>query len=141
MHRHTGRGSPAIRAEKGWRGRRELAPRCSATQLAARRHDPGQTRRVLNHLNHTHHTQRTTHNTQHTTQHTPHHTPHHTTPRSVPFRSVLKGIKLHAFEYRWQAVVRLGPTGPVTSLEPWINWIPPDLHGFFYVGYGHFSSS
>ena len=44
--------TPAIRAEKGWRGRRELAPRCSATQLAARRHDPGQTRRVLNHLNH-----------------------------------------------------------------------------------------
>ena len=48
--------TPAIRAGKGWRGRRELAPRCSATQLAARRHDPGQTRRVLNHLNHTHHT-------------------------------------------------------------------------------------
>ena len=29
--------TPAIRAEKGWRGRRELAPRCSATLLAARR--------------------------------------------------------------------------------------------------------
>ena len=28
-------GSPAIRAGKGWRGRRELAPRCSATQLGA----------------------------------------------------------------------------------------------------------
>ena len=27
--------SPAIRAGKGWRGRRELAPRCSATQLSA----------------------------------------------------------------------------------------------------------
>ena len=27
--------SPAIRAGKGWRGRRELAPRCSATQLGA----------------------------------------------------------------------------------------------------------
>ena len=27
--------TPAIRAEEGWRGRRELAPRCSATQLAA----------------------------------------------------------------------------------------------------------
>ena len=40
--------TPAIKAGKGWRGRRELAPRCSATQLAARRHDPGQTRRVLN---------------------------------------------------------------------------------------------
>ena len=39
----------------GWRGRRELPPRCSATQLAALRRDPGQTRRVLNHLNHQHH--------------------------------------------------------------------------------------
>ena len=32
----TGRGpglTPAIRAEKGWRGRRELAPRRSATQI------------------------------------------------------------------------------------------------------------
>ena len=48
--------TPAIRAGKGLRGRRELAPRCSVTQLAARRHDPGQTRRVLNHLNHTHYT-------------------------------------------------------------------------------------
>ena len=48
--------TPAIRAGKGWRGRRELAPRCSATQLVARRHDPGQTRRVLNDSYHTHHT-------------------------------------------------------------------------------------
>ena len=32
-----GQGSPAIRAGKGWRGRRELAPRCSATQLGAPR--------------------------------------------------------------------------------------------------------
>ena len=47
--------TPAIRAGKGWRGRRELAPRCSATQVAARRHDPGQTRRVLNSLKHNHH--------------------------------------------------------------------------------------
>ena len=45
--------------------------------------------------------------------------------------NVLKGIKLRGFsesrisalEYRWQAVVRLGPTGPVTSLEPWTHWI------------------
>ena len=43
--------------------------------------------------------------------------------------NVLKGIKLRDFsesriavlEYRWQAVVRLGPTGPVTSLEPWTH--------------------
>ena len=53
--------------------------------------------------------------------------------------NVLKGIKLHGFSearvtalwYRWRAVVRMGPTGPVTSFEPWTHWIPPDLHGFY----------
>ena len=53
--------------------------------------------------------------------------------------TVLKGIKRHGFsearvaalEHRWRAVVRLGPTGPVTSFEPWSSWIPPDLHGFY----------
>ena len=35
VHRYTARGSPATKAGKGWRGRRELAPRCSATQLGA----------------------------------------------------------------------------------------------------------
>ena len=35
VHRYTARVAPAIRAVKGWRGRRELAPRCSATQLGA----------------------------------------------------------------------------------------------------------
>ena len=35
VHRYTARGSPAIRAGTGWRGHRELAPRCSATQLGA----------------------------------------------------------------------------------------------------------
>ena len=35
VHWYTARGSPAIRAGKGWRGRRELAPRCSATQKGA----------------------------------------------------------------------------------------------------------
>ena len=44
--------SPAIRVGKGWRGRRELAPRCSATQLGALRHLAGQTPLRLNHLNH-----------------------------------------------------------------------------------------
>ena len=73
--------TPAIRAEKGWRGRRELAPRCSATQLAARRHAPGQTRRVLNlpyqtHHTHTTHNTHNTHNTTHNTQHTTHNTDH-----------------------------------------------------------------
>ena len=33
VHRYTARGSPTIRAGKGWRGRRELAPRCSATRI------------------------------------------------------------------------------------------------------------
>ena len=53
--------------------------------------------------------------------------------------NVLKGIKQHGFsearvaalEHRWRAVVRLGPTGPVTSFEPWSSWIPPDLRGFY----------
>ena len=71
-----GPGSPTIRVGKGWRGRRELAPRCSATQLGAFRNEPGQTRRCLQlFVPHTHHTPHTTH-TIHTTQNT-HHT-HHT---------------------------------------------------------------
>ena len=53
--------------------------------------------------------------------------------------NVLKGIKHHGFseakvvalEHRWRAVVRLGPTGLVTSFDPWTHWIPPDLHGFY----------
>ena len=52
--------------------------------------------------------------------------------------NVLKGVKLHGFSeariaasgHRWRAVVRLRPTGPVTSFDPWTHWIPPDLHGF-----------
>ena len=38
VHRYTARGSPAIRVGKGWRGRRELAPRCSATRIRCIRH-------------------------------------------------------------------------------------------------------
>ena len=53
--------------------------------------------------------------------------------------NVLRGIRLHGFSdagvdalwNRWHAVVRLGPTGPVTSFDPWTHWIPPDLHGFY----------
>ena len=53
--------------------------------------------------------------------------------------NVLKGIRKHGFtearvsalEQRWSAVVRLGPTGPIPSFEPWTSWIPPDLHGFY----------
>ena len=47
VHGYTAWLTPATRAVKGWRGRRELAPRRSATQLAARKHEPGQTRRCL----------------------------------------------------------------------------------------------
>ena len=69
--------TPAIRAGKGWRGRRELAPRCSATQLAACRHDPDR-HGVFSMTRTTH----TTHNTQHTTHtqhtHNTHNTPHTT---------------------------------------------------------------
>ena len=25
----------------------------------------------------------------------------------------------------------MGPTGPITSFEPWTHWIPPDLHGWY----------
>ena len=34
VHRYTVRGAPDIRAGKGWRGRRELAPRFSATRIS-----------------------------------------------------------------------------------------------------------
>ena len=32
---------------------------------------------------------------------------------------------------RWAAVCRQGPTGPVLTLDPWRDWLPPDLHGFY----------
>ena len=41
----------------GWRGRRELAPRCSATQLGALRRLAGQTPLWLNDSYHHHHHQ------------------------------------------------------------------------------------
>ena len=52
---------------------------------------------------------------------------------------VLKGIHKNGFStarwqalvLRWAAVCRQGPTGPVTSLDPWADWLPPDLHGFY----------
>ena len=52
---------------------------------------------------------------------------------------VLKGIRNHGFSNaRWQtlmlwwsAVCRQGPTGPIHTLEPWKDWLPPDLHGFY----------
>ena len=55
---------------------------------------------------------------------------------------VLKGIKKDGFSTaRWQAlmlkwasVCRQGPTGPVLTLAPWKDWLPPDLH-VFLLGY------
>ena len=32
---------------------------------------------------------------------------------------------------RWGAVCRHGPCGPIASLQPWEDWVPPDLHGFY----------
>ena len=31
----------------------------------------------------------------------------------------------------WGAVCRHGPCGPISSLHPWDEWFPPDLHGFY----------
>ena len=52
---------------------------------------------------------------------------------------VLKGIRMHAFTQTrwdallryWNAVCRHGPCGLVCSLDPWNEWVPFDLHGFF----------
>ena len=51
---------------------------------------------------------------------------------------VLQGIwnkgftqsRWEAFLRFWVAVCRHGPCGPISSLHPWENWVPPDLHGF-----------
>ena len=37
----------------------------------------------------------------------------------------------HTLLRYWEAVCRHGPCGPISSLRPWDDWIPPDLHGFF----------
>ena len=52
---------------------------------------------------------------------------------------VLKGIRDRGFtQFRWDALVRYwegvcrhGPCGPISTLHPWDNWLPPDLHGFY----------
>ena len=52
---------------------------------------------------------------------------------------VLKGIGSKGFTQSWwgalfgywDAVCRYGPRGPISSLHPWDNWTPPDLHGFY----------
>ena len=58
-------------------------------------------------------------------------------PKSVA--DVLKGIRSRGFTQSrwdallgyWGAVCRHGPCGPISSLRPWDDWLPPDLHGFF----------
>ena len=53
---------------------------------------------------------------------------------------VLKGIRskgIHSVSVGrslvrcWGAVCRHGPCGPISSLHPWDDWLPPDLHGFY----------
>ena len=52
---------------------------------------------------------------------------------------VLKGIRSKEFtQSRWDALLRYwgavcrhAPCGPISSLHPKDNWIPPDLHGFY----------
>ena len=52
---------------------------------------------------------------------------------------VLKGVRSKGFTHSrwdallryWGAVCRHGPCGPISSLHPWDNWVPPDLHGFY----------
>ena len=52
---------------------------------------------------------------------------------------VLKGMRSKGFTQSrwdallmgWGAVCRHGPCGPVSSLHPWDDWVPPDLHGFY----------
>ena len=52
---------------------------------------------------------------------------------------VLKGIRSRGFTQSrsdallgyWEAVCRHGPCGPISSLDPWDRWIPPDVHGFY----------
>ena len=56
---------------------------------------------------------------------------------------VLKGIRSKGFTQSrwdallryWGAVCRRGPCGPISSLHPWENWVPPDLHGFYRWGF------
>ena len=52
---------------------------------------------------------------------------------------VLNSIRQHGFSQgrwdallgRWKAVCCQVPCGPLRSLEPWVRWVPPDVHGFY----------
>ena len=56
---------------------------------------------------------------------------------------VLKGIRSKGFtQSRWDALVRYwgavcrhGPCGPISSLHPWDDWLPPDFAWFFISGF------
>ena len=73
--------SPAIGAGKGWRGRRELAPRCSATRIRCNRDGVIDRDRSLTSCPHHHHAppRTTTHHHARTT-HAPRTTTHHRAP-------------------------------------------------------------
>ena len=40
-------------------------------------------------------------------------------------------LRWQALMLRWAAVCTQGPAGPVISFDPWRDWLPPDLHGFY----------
>ena len=45
---------------------------------------------------------------------------------------VLEGIRNKGFtQSRFSALLGYGSCGPISSLRPWDDWIPPDLHGFY----------
>ena len=56
---------------------------------------------------------------------------------------VLKGIRSKGFTQSrcgvllryWGAACHHGPCGPISSLHPWDNWVPPDFHGFYKWGF------
>ena len=51
---------------------------------------------------------------------------------------MLEGIRdKDSARSRWNATAcRRGPCGPISSLDPWDRWIPPDLHGFYKSVFG-----
>ena len=47
------------------------------------------------------------------------------------FKDGFSTARWQALTLRWAAVRKQGRAGPITSLEPWHDCLPPDLHGFF----------
>ena len=58
---------------------------------------------------------------------------HHLASMGTHGFSAERWSALHA---RWEAVTRQGAVGTITTLEPWTDWIPADLHGLHQVGDG-----